>query len=456
MKKRLILLLSIALSVMMMFIGCSPKPTKAEVDVTFDKDAAVTLTLGVSNDPNEKLIAQAFADAYKGVYPAKTVEVTTIPGDYVNGLVFDYNAGIAPDMMWMGDDNLSYLADLEVLANLSQFMEKEKEVGVDNPLDLTLYYDSMLKMGKNKQVGDYFMLPRDYNKNVIFFNKKLLTEIGVAYPTDNNWDWADFMTFTDTVSKKLIAKGNTMEKGYEALEGANLDWKAIVYPMLKSFGGTFLDNEGKAAFKTDAMTKTLENIGAFAQSGYSQAIGQTGARGSFVAGKAAMYVGSRPTVGALLANKIDFGVVSYPKTGNKNNDGEYTNALIGSGTTGYGMNSTTTKPGEAWNFLKFIIGQEGQLAFSKTGSCVPVLKSMAEDVNAEWRKQPSMDNLDAFVLYPKRDCVIDIFNSAPAEKESMLMGNYAGMIMDVTNGSRSAVDARDHYFEEIAKALNKK
>lgn len=447
MKKLLMCLLTAMLA--LSAFACAGPPPKAEVDITFDPDAAVTLTVAVSADPNEKTIAQAFADAYMDKYPNKTIEVVSMPGDYLNSVVFDYNAGILSDIIWMGDDNVSFLVENEVLMNLSDFMRKEVEEAVTDKFDPSLYYDSMMKMGKKDQTGDYYMFPRDYNKNVIFYNKTLLSSISASNPPSGDWTWDEFMTYCATVSGKMIAADKTIANGFEVLEGANLDWKAIVYPMLKSYGGRFLDENGKAAFKTEAMKSTLNNIAAFAESGYSMPIGTTGARGAFTAKKAAMYVGSRPTVGALITSGIDFGVASYPKTGAKT-EGVYTNPLIGSGTTGYGINNTTTHSGDAWHFLRFIMGEEGQDAFSETGSCVPVLKSMAENATATWRSHPTGINYnDAFVLYPERDCTIDIFITAPANKELLIMGNYAGLIMDVTTGTRGVDAAIDHYFDEI-------
>ncbi len=433
--------------------GCTKPIEHTEADINFDPAEEVTLRIAVSNDPNETTIANAFAEAYMEKYENKTVVVEQMPGDYVNSVVFDFNAGILQDIIWMGDDNLNYLADLEVLMNLSDFMDMEKESGAEDAFDESLYFEAMLKMGRKNQSGDYYMLPRDYNKNVIFFNKDLLTEAGAEIPTDNDWTWEEFKDYVKDVNAKMVSKGMTLDKGYETIEGANLDWKAVVYPMLKSYGGTFLNEQGKPAFKTDAMEKTLTDIGWFAQNGYAQPIGQTGARGSFVAKKAAMYIGSRPTVGSLIQQKINFGVVGYPQTGNKDADGNYTNPLIGSGTTGYGINSSTEHPADAWNFVKFILSEDGQEAFSATGSCVPVLKSMANDPDATWRSYPEIDNTDAFVLYEDRDCTIDIFNTAPAEYETILMGNYSAMIMDVTNGTRGVQDAIDYYFEEISKSL---
>lgn len=453
MKKLITVCFVIVLCAAACLTGCfNNTKKKTEVDIEFDPDKSVTLTLAVSNDPNEKLIAEAFANAYTVKYPKKKVDVVVKPGDYVNTLVFDYNAGILEDLMWMGDDNLTYLADLEVLMNLSDFIKAEEDAEIEDPFDEELYYASMMQMGRIKLTGDYYMFPRDYNKNVIFYNKTLLNTIGADIPEDNDWNWADFKEYVEHVTAKLIASGKPLGDGYEALEGANLDWKAIVYPMLKSHGGTFLDSQGKPAFNTPAMLQTLTDIGWFAQNGHSQPIGQTGGRGSFVAGKAAMYIGSRPTVGALLQRNINFGVVAYPQTGTKTG-ATYDNPLVGSGTTGYGINNTCEYPGDAWNFLRFIMSEDGQLAFSKTGSCVPVLKSMAEEDDAEWRKYPAIGNTDAFVMFEERDCIIDIFNTAPAAKEVILMGNYAGMIMDVTNGTRAPQESINYYFEEINKAL---
>ena len=106
-------------------------------------------------------------------------------GDVASGLVYD--------VMWAADAYVTLFADEDLLLNLDTFIEK-------SGFDKTLYYDSLIRLGQYKHSGSQYFLPRDYSKIVVYLNKKIFNQYGVALP-ENDWTWEDFFALADRVQQ---------------------------------------------------------------------------------------------------------------------------------------------------------------------------------------------------------------------------------------------------------------
>lgn len=143
------------------------------VDVNLPKDTAANLKMGVLDDASEKTSAQAIIDAFNEVYPNIKITLDPISGNYTQGLLSRIKSDTVPDILYVGDDTISYFAEKKLLLNLDAHMDAAK-------FDTSLYYDSMIKLGQKNQNGSQYMMPRDYNKVVCYYNKDLLAEAGIT------------------------------------------------------------------------------------------------------------------------------------------------------------------------------------------------------------------------------------------------------------------------------------
>ncbi len=103
-----------------------------------------------------------------------------------------------------------------------------------------------------------------------------------------------------------------------------------------------------------------------------------------------MWITSRPKVSACIDSEISLEFLPVPKMGEEEHYLSY-------GNTGYAISAISEKKDLAWEFLQFVMSEAGQTTFSKTGNCVPILLSMQNDPDAEWRNYLPGVNQDAFV-----------------------------------------------------------
>ncbi len=116
--------------------------------------------------------------AFEAENPNIQIEPYNMPfGDYFTMLQADFAGGEPPDVFELNYENFVAFAANDVLLDLSEY------VSADAP-----YYPQALAafQYQDKQ----FALPETFSTVVLFYNKDLFDQAGVAYPTDD-WTWAD-------------------------------------------------------------------------------------------------------------------------------------------------------------------------------------------------------------------------------------------------------------------------
>ena len=373
--------------------------------------------MGVLDDASEKTSAQAIIDAFNEVYPNIKITLDPISGNYTQGLLSRIKSGTVPDILYVGDDTISYFAEKKLLLNLDAHMDAAK-------FDTSLYYDSMIKLGQKNQNGSQYMMPRDYNKVVCYYNKDLLAEAGITkdnplYPNDD-WTYDEFLDLCEALKKSSLSSDI-----YPV--DAMLAWPPVFNAFIRSYGGELMTVDGKPAFNTPEAKEGLSAMKTLLDKGYTINPMQK-TEEIFNAEKAVMYFAVRPIMSNLQVAGINYDAVSFPFIGEK--------GYIGAGTSGYGIARSSKHPNEAWAFLAFMMSKDGQQAFSKTGNAVPVLKSLATDEDAIWNTIPDIQarfNHKAFIQFDERDTLKDYLNGVNVDLYAKidsamlnLLDNYMG------------------------------
>ena len=133
------LVLAISLCSTVMLYGCGKKDdvdaSQTVVNVNIPKDTTATLKFGVLDDASEKKTAQAIIDAFNKIYPNITITLDPISGNYTQGLLSRIKSKTVPDLLYVGDDQVSYFAEKKLILNLDAHMDAAN-------FDTSLYYDS--------------------------------------------------------------------------------------------------------------------------------------------------------------------------------------------------------------------------------------------------------------------------------------------------------------------------
>lgn len=357
------------------------------------------VTIGVSNSSAEYKSASAIANAFNDANPDLKVKVVRLGSDYSQSIIQGKLAKNLPDIVFTQDDTAAYFSQEGVFEPLDSYFEKDS-------IDLSLYYDSILNIARPLADGKTYFLPRDYNKVVCVYNKKMFDAANVEYPTDN-WTWADFVDKCNELKTYTDSLGGS-SKGYYPAH-ANFGWKAVYWPMLASYGEELIN--ANKEFAVTSASKTLATMKEMVEQKLTiDPSSGSASEALFGTGNVAMVFTVRPNLTSFVGKpNVDLDFASLPTY----SDAE--NSYIGTGCSGYALNKDSTNKDAAWKFLKFMISEDGQKAFAKTGNGVPLIKSMSNDDS--WRKisvnniDLSNKNHDAFIKFQERDKITNYMGS---------------------------------------------
>lgn len=116
--------------------------------------------------------------AFQAEYPHITIEVMAAPFDnYFTMLQADFVAGDPPDVLELNYENFVAYAANDVLLDVSEYLDPT-----------TPYYPGALSAFQYQ--GMQMALPETFSTVVLYYNKDLFDQAGVAYPTPD-WTWDD-------------------------------------------------------------------------------------------------------------------------------------------------------------------------------------------------------------------------------------------------------------------------
>lgn len=326
------------------------EPQQAEVAEATSED--VTIKVALWDYSNTEYYKTIF-DAFQQQYPNISIDVVEFTADEYEDVVTTQLGGKQDfDVVFMkGTPKLAALVNQghvyaidDLLANDADF-NKDAYAGLVDELSLD---------------GHTYALPFRYDNNLLYYNKDLFDAAGVAYPEDG-MSMADYHE---------LAKQLTSGEGNDKVYGAHVHtWPSNVY----------MYSARTEAFKFDDPT-TYENlipyyneIVAMQDEGLVQDFGMLQASnihysGVFYNQQAAMmqmgtwYINMLfENVGEGKENNFNWGVCSIP-----NNDGMGLGNCIG-GVTPVCIGAYATHPAEAWQFIKYICGEEGAKVLASCG-----------------------------------------------------------------------------------------
>ncbi len=308
-------------------------------------NAASQITITVSNYEgqgtsltDEQLIAQE----YMKLHPNVKIEIDSIPNNYLTKILTEIAAGTAPDIMEVGDGQVSEFAQKGIFVNLGPYIKAAH-------VNLKDYYPTVLKTGMYN--GQVYTMPKDWSNLAIYYNKTMFEKAHLALPKPG-WTWQQL--FADAKKLTVMNNGKTSQWGI-VLPGT---WSRGMEPLLYAFGGTTIGPNGKyvgymnSKGSVSALTfyRQMYNAGVAPSPATVQGFQVVD---MFQAGKAAMNLtGIWPMQNYLRTPHLSFGVAPMPK-----GPAGYGNAIC---YAGYGINSAAPNKQAAYDFLKFLTGPQGE------------------------------------------------------------------------------------------------
>lgn len=215
-------------------------------------------------------------------------------------------------------------------------------------------------------------IPQNASSLVVYYNKDLFDQAGVAYPA-NDWTWE---TFAETAS---ALTREPEQAGGDHIYGLNIDPSlSRLAAFIWGAGGEFVDDPEMPT------TVDLSSPGAVEGLNFFSSLGQTGRRVTpdavtartetdlhrFLTGRAAMFIHTRRVVPTLRSKAMLRWDVAPLPIGN-----QAANVLF---VDGFCMASGSRVKDAAWTFIEFANGPVGQELLALTGRTVPSLRTVAE------------------------------------------------------------------------------
>jgi len=302
----------------------------------------------------------AMVEAFEAEHPNINVEVTVLPeGGFSEKMTTALGAGEgAPDVAFFWDNNWWPEA-----MDLTPFIKADPDFSSD--LYFQGYWDTRA-VWEDMVVG----LPLGVGANFVMYNKDVFDEAGVPYPT---WDWMteDFIDLASQIHDPDLKRwGGDRPRGpYRAIF---FNYGARPYSDDSTTVDGYLNGEESVAAFT--WLWDLVDSGATPTSADLEVLGTegTGPVDLFLAGRLAMATLNQGHMINAVNAGANFGVVPEPGVpGNpKYVHGWSLTCSIWKG---------TEHPEEAWEFLSYWVGPEGQRFLMENSNLFPSIPSVLED-----------------------------------------------------------------------------
>ncbi|MCL6568060.1 MAG: sugar ABC transporter substrate-binding protein [Meiothermus silvanus] len=313
-----------------------------------------TIVWSYWGDPGELPPFQEIIKSFEASHPNIKIQVQHAPwSGYWTRLDAQLAAKEGPDVMFI--TNVPTYASRGVLEPLDSYLAKSK-------VDWTQYNQDLL--GIFKYGGKIYGYPRDNDTTVLYYNKDAFDAAGVDYPNDK-WRWADLVAAAQKLTKR---QGERVVQYGIALEDNK--WPIFVY---QNGASAFDDpvNATRFTLNTPKGIEAIQFIGdlinKYKVAPSFQSMAQIGSTTQlFMSGQAAMTMTNAARLGTFKDAKFKWAVAPLPAgpSGIRANSG---------GGAGFAMNAYSKHKAEAWQFLEYVMGPEGQAIFAKSGTAVPAM-----------------------------------------------------------------------------------
>ncbi|MFA9477823.1 extracellular solute-binding protein [Phycisphaerales bacterium AB-hyl4] len=351
----------------------------------------VVLTVLHYSGSEEAEVLRRLLDRFEAEHPHIRIRPISAP-DYYTKLQTMFAGDAPPDVFYLNYNYLPQFAEHELLLPIDDFVERERNRPGGEWVDD--FYPQLLDAfrydGHQIGTGPLFGLPKDFSTTVMYVNLDLFERAGLPVPYDG-WTWDEYEQAMQQIAE-LSTPGDRIYGGVLVTAGLlrNIVW---------SYGGEFFgtDDEGRIDFhdlrlhepgvqsalemvrRTRFEQRSVFNATGVAQDGgelfYSGRVGAIGPLGRWMT----------PRYRAI--SSFDWDVVPMPH--------ETSEASI-IFTVAWVAAAQTEHPEEAFEFIRYLSGPEGQALNAELGLAIPALQSLAEsDAFLDDGQQPS--NTAAFL-----------------------------------------------------------
>ena len=373
----------------------------------------VNLTLSLW-DEEQLPVIQENVDAFNKSHEGKiNVTIQQIPWDsYWTKLDASLETDEAPDVFWM-NVYLPKYADSDLLEPLDDYISKDN-------FDTSVYAQG--RVSAYNYNGKQYALPKGLDSVVCALNTDIFSKYGVDLPKDG-WTWDDMRKIADQLKEAIASAGGSEYPIVMELD-AQPSWMNFLYQN----GGYYLNEDGTktgvaTAESKDAIQQVVDLMDNGQMAPY-QVLSESKGTDLFVSGQAAIvFVGSwKSSVleSSSIAQDGKVQLIQMPAMA-KNN-------YCTMGGLGYVMSSRCKNKDAAWEFIKYITGEESETVEAEKGIDIPAYLSAQDAYVKNFKNinaQVFMDASKTGFAYPSNgnfdwtSYIDDAMQTAFAETETV-------------------------------------
>jgi multiple sugar transport system substrate-binding protein len=273
-----------------------------------------------------------------------------------------------PDLFYCGDVWLA--GQLPFLLDLTAFVHRDAA-----ELELADFPPRLLEASQKN--GRWFTLPRFFNVSLLYYNRGLFEEQGIALP-QADWSWEEYLSAGRQLTRRN-SRGEIDCWGSDVVLGWWGEWLTLV----RQAGGDFLTPDLDQAILD--RPEALRGISFYHAKVFTHRIAPPPGRGpatGFPSGRIAMQWGGHLGNWTIYNEfpQLDWDVEVLPSGPTGSSGGELA-------IESYGISKSTAHPEDAWRLLKFICSVEGVRPFAQRGF-PPARLGLAEEVYSDPNHRP--------------------------------------------------------------------
>lgn len=346
------------------FLSCSKEKGGGRTD---GKDKTVRLRYSYWGSPEIKAITDELIRRFETKHPRIKIVQEVINRGYLEKLLTEFATNSAPDVVVTEIVFFKQFVAKGVLLDLTPYVSRDDDIPVEDFQKIVL--DEFTWQNR------IYSIPFGVGTGVLFYNKKLLREAGLAYPPntwENDWwDWDTFLDYAKKLSKDTDGDGRNDQFG--VVTDRNI-WDVEMW-VYQNKGEVMTEDGSKCVIDTQEAIEAVQFLADLSLKHHvAPTQNQVTTFGStnyqmFEMGKAAMFPSGFWRIGEFSKIEgLEFGIAPLPKGKVK---------ATGWHAAGLSISKNTKYPKESWEFVKYCVMPEAQLLLSQAGLQVPSRISVA-------------------------------------------------------------------------------
>ena len=426
--------------------ACAPKATPTPTSAPTAAPAATPtpakeamkaeLTVIHWGSSGEKDLYADWIAQFMKEHPNIKVTQLHVPKGYWDKVAAMFAAGTPPDLMFMGYPEMVRYASEGTLLPLDDYLSKDPEVNKD------MFFPALIRAFTYE--GKIYGVPKDWNTQVLYYNKTLFDKAGLSYP-DETWTWDDVVEAAKKLTADTDGDGVTDQWGFVTDVGMNR-----IGAWIYGNGGSILSEDKTRCTLTDpASVEALKFLTGLMfehkVAPSKKELGELSAKEMFSSGKAGMYVcGGWRILGFRDIKDFEWDIAPIPISPTSGKRGTVVD------TVSWSIAKATKYPDAAWELVKFFVGEKGQVRTAESGMATP---SMIKYARSEAFLDPTKPPAHREVLISYTDDEIHYYPVIP--KMGELWDAWGQELSEMWLGQKSVEDSVKAFCERIEPALPK-